>query len=44
MIEAIPMTKVTAIPIPIADSLFLETPMNGHNPKNWVRMKLLMKM
>jgi hypothetical protein len=42
-IDDIAMTKVTAKPIPIADSVFLETPINGHSPRNWVRMKLLIK-
>ena len=41
--EAIDMTKITAKPIPTAESTFLDTPIKGHKPRNWVRMKLLTK-
>ena len=40
--EARVITKTTANPMPMAESIFLETPMKGHNPRNWVKMKLLM--
>jgi hypothetical protein len=41
--EARAITKMTANPIPVADSTFLETPIKGHKPRNWVSIKLLMK-
>ena len=34
-------TKVVANPIPMAVSIFLDTPMKGHNPKNLTSTKLL---
>lgn len=34
MTLATPITKVTASPIPRAVSVFLETPRNGHIPRN----------
>ena len=34
-------TKATAIPMPRAVSIFLETPRNGQMPKNWESMMLL---
>ncbi len=42
--EATVVTKVTEAPIPMAFSLFLETPMNGQSPKNCTRMKLLINI
>jgi hypothetical protein len=38
--EARVMTKTTAIPIPIAVSIFLETPKKGQMPRNRLRTKL----
>jgi hypothetical protein len=38
------VTKVTEAPIPMAFSLFFETPMKGQTPRNCTRMKLLMKI
>ena len=35
------ITKITAAPIPMEVSTFLETPRNGHRPWNWLRMMLL---
>ncbi|EJK91298.1 hypothetical protein UUU_21290 [Klebsiella pneumoniae subsp. pneumoniae DSM 30104 = JCM 1662 = NBRC 14940] len=32
---------MVASPIPIAVSSFLETPINGHRPRNFTRTKLL---
>ena len=43
-IEARPITKVTATPIPIAELVFLLTQKKGHNPKNLVSMKLFTKI
>jgi hypothetical protein len=37
--EAMDITKITAKPIPTAESMFLETPIKGHNPRNWVKIK-----
>jgi len=37
------ITKITAIPIEKAAFVFLDTPKNGHNPKNLERIKLLIK-
>ena len=34
-------TKVVAIPMPMADSSFLETPMKGQRPRNLTSTKLL---
>jgi hypothetical protein len=42
--DATVVTKVTEAPIPIAFSLFFETPMKGHMPKNCEKMKLLIKI
>ena len=39
--DAPKITKITARPIPTADSSFVDTPMNGHIPKNFVRIILL---
>ncbi len=41
---AIVITNVTAIPIPSAVSTFLDTPKNGHIPKNLDKTKLLTRM
>ncbi|MNW04002.1 hypothetical protein D3C71_2000180 [compost metagenome] len=38
--EASVMTKVVAMPMPMALSSFLETPRNGHRPRNFTRTKL----
>lgn len=43
-IVEIVITNVTAAPIPNAESIFLETPRNGHIPKNWVNTILLTKI
>jgi hypothetical protein len=37
------MTKITAIDIPIAELLLLETPKKGQIPKNLVKIILLTK-
>ena len=42
--EARAMTKVTATPMPRAVSVFLDTPMKGQMPKNFTKMKLLVRM
>ena len=34
-------TKVVAIAIPMADSSLLETPMNGHSPRNCTRYEIV---
>ena len=39
--EASVSTNVVAIAMPIAASSLLETPMNGHSPRNCTRTKLL---
>ena len=39
--DAIPITKITANPIPSAVSVFLDTPRNGQIPKNLIKTKLL---
>ena len=39
--EARVNTNVVANPMPIAVSIFLEVPINGHNPKNFTSTKLL---
>jgi hypothetical protein len=44
IVDAIVITKITAIPIPSAESNFLETPIYGHNPRNLIRTKLLIKI
>ena len=36
-------TKVVAKDMPIAVSSLLDTPINGHRPKNWTKTKLLTK-
>ena len=38
------MTKVTAAPIPSAESMRLETPRKGQIPKNWDRTILFTNM
>ena len=38
------MTKITAKPMPTAVSIFLDTPMKGQMPRNWARMKLLIRI
>ena len=38
------MTKITAKPMPAAVSIFLDTPMKGQMPRNWEKMKLLMRI
>ena len=38
------MTKVTAAPIPSAESMRFETPRKGQIPKNWVRTILFTNM
>ena len=38
------MTKVTAAPMPTAVSIFLETPKNGQIPRNWEKIKLLVRI
>jgi len=35
------MTKTTAPDIPVAVETLLETPMNGHVPRNWASIMLL---
>ena len=42
--EARAMTKVTATPMPRAVSVFLDTPMKGQMPRNFTKMKLLVRM
>ncbi len=37
-------TNTTAMPMPIAVSIFLEVPKNGQLPRNWARRMLLTKM
>ena len=39
--EAIVITKITAPPIPAAVFVRLETPKNGHIPRNWLNTTLL---
>ena len=41
--EVIAVTNVTATPIPIALSLFFDTPMNGQRPMNCTSMKFWIK-
>ena len=36
--EASAMTKITAMPMPTAVSVFLDTPKNEQQPRNWTRM------
>ena len=43
-IEAIVITKITAIPIPRAESMFFETPIYGQIPKNLDSTKLLINI
>ena len=38
------VTKVTATPIPMAEELFLLTPMKGQIPMNFTRIKLFTNM
>ena len=38
------MTKVTAMPMPTAVSIFLETPRKGQMPRNWEKMKFFTRM
>jgi len=38
------ITNITAAPMLTADFVSLETPRNGHSPKNLKRIKLLMKI
>ena len=42
--EAQKITNVTAHPIPKAESSLVETPMNGHIPRNLERMMLLISI
>ena len=35
------MTKITATPMPVAVSVFLDTPRKGHSPRNWLNTTLL---
>jgi hypothetical protein len=42
-IDAMNITKVTAAPILTALLSFLDTPKNGHSPRNFTRIKLLIK-
>ena len=42
--EATAITKVTAMPMPNAVSSFLETPRKGQQPRNWEKMKLLVRI
>ena len=37
-------TNAVAIPMPIADSNFLDTPINGHKPRNFERTRLFTKI
>ena len=39
--DAIPITKITAPPIPAAVSVFFETPRKGQIPRNWLNTTLL---
>ena len=38
------MTNVTASPMPILESSFLDTPKNGQMPTDWLKIMLLVKM
>ena len=42
--EAMPMTNVTAMPMPRAVSCFFDTPINGQMPMNFTRMKFSARM
>ena len=44
MAEARPMTNTTARPMPTAVSTLLEQPRKGQQPRNWEKMKLLIKI
>jgi hypothetical protein len=44
MAEAMPITNITAKPMPKAVSVFLLTPKKGQMPKNWLNMKLFMNI
>ena len=44
IVEAIVITKITAIPIPRAESNFFETPIYGQSPKKRTITKLLIKI
>jgi hypothetical protein len=44
MLEVSVITKITAIPIPKAESSFLETPKKGHKPRKRESRKFWMKM
>jgi hypothetical protein len=37
-------TNAVAIPMPIADSSFFDTPIKGHKPRNLERTRLLTKI
>ena len=39
--EASVITKMTAAPMPPAVLVFLDTPRNGHSPRNWLKTTLL---
>jgi len=39
--DATVMTKITAMPMPVAVSILLDTPMNGQSPRNRASTKLL---
>ena len=43
-VDAIVITKITAIPIPTALSNFFETPINGQIPKNLPSTKLFINI
>ena len=43
-IDATVITKITAMPIPSALESFFDTPKKGHNPRNFVNTKLLMRI